>query len=175
MAPLRLSIGPSSFCIFAKLIILTPLGCLVGALTGVILDRASRSTTNLYFRALQNMSFPLLFFVIIVRATVAVSISEAERTFDSPSWRLGRANDRGSMVNDFTKRYKVVGMKVDEVQNLLGPTEDVAYPRHPREDRYGCLAYDLGHRTTKYGACFVIYYNQQKVITDFDETIYKWF
>ncbi len=70
------------------------------------------------------------------------------------------------MIHDLTSRYKLKGMKTQEAQKLLGPSDKDAEPwpdcsKHP-DSPY--LPYDLGHLTFKYGLCLVLYYDKDQTV-----------
>lgn len=156
-----------------KLLIMAPFMSLIGAIAGVVIDRLRHSAHNRYYRTALNIFMPFIFFAAITRCFFGLTFSESEKPFTQQAWKQGRINDRSCMVDDLIKHRKLIGMSKHDVENLLGQDEPDASPWRPKSSG-SCLSYDLGHRTTKYGGCFVLYYKDDQ-ITDYEMTFYKYF
>lgn len=156
-----------------KLLIIAPLMSLIGAIAGVVIDRLRHSAQNRYYQTALNIFMPLLFFAVITRCFFGLSLSEPEKPFTQQAWKYGRINDRYSMIHDLIKHKKLIGISREDVEKLLGNDEPDASP-WIRKSSGSCLSYDLGHRSTKYGGCFVLYYTNDH-ITDYETTFYKYF
>lgn len=154
-----------------KMLIITPLILLVGAVAGIVIDKLRDSSRKRFYRQTLAVIMPILFLFIVTRIYVALSFSHQEVVFSRDSWQHGLINERFYMVNDLLKRQKLVGMSLKDVLELLGESEPDAEPRHPKSDCQ-CLAYDLGHRSTKYGSCLALYYKDGH-ISDYEVTFYK--
>lgn len=155
-----------------KLLILTPLVSLLGAITGIVIDRLRDSASNRYYRAVMAIFMPFLFCCAIGKCILAISFSHPDLVFTKAAWQHGLINERFYMVKDLTKNRKLIGMSVKDVKELLGDSEPDAYP-WKKESEDECLAYDLGHRSTKYGACLALYYRDDR-ITQSEITFYKY-
>jgi hypothetical protein len=154
-----------------KFLLITPLISLLGASVGVVIDRMRNSARQKYYRRAMAISTPFLFFFVILKVYAALCCSHPNTLFSQQAWQHGLINERYYMVDDLLKHQKLVGMPIKDVTKLLGKNEPDAFPWRSKSEH--CLAYDLGHRTTKYGACLALYYTDNR-ITECEMTVYKY-
>ena len=143
---------------------------------GVVFDYLHESTKSVNFRRLQKFAFPVLFFVFLTMCTLGICFTEPGIPFDSHAWCFGKINDRFRMVTDLTEHHKIIGMSIKEAVALLGPPSQDPFVElllEPKSDDPH-LTYDMGHRSTKYGCCLVLYHKTDRdKITDWQITGYK--
>jgi hypothetical protein len=168
------SISPGEFQLLGlKLLIIAPLICLLGAVAGSVIDKIRYSAHSRFYRLALQMFMPCIFFIGISQCYFGLTYSESDKPFSEDAWQHGRINQRSAMVNDLIRHHKLIGMTKSDVEKLLGQEDQDAWPRRPKSSDT-CLSYDLGHRSMKYGQCFVLYYRDDH-IKDYERTFYKYF